>query len=134
MNKIITILLALLFLPIMANAQDQKTVVVDEMYMFGVAYTPLDSTVYITELQRIAKSEVYKKTKLLYNRSEYSAQLKNFVSNAGLDRMVTAVSYSPKRGKAEKKYIKMKQKYQKKGFLVKHITSSDFSFKELEIE
>lgn len=133
MNKIIAILFALLLMPVMADAQD-NTIPAKEMYMFGVAFTPLDSTVYMTELQPVAGTRVYKKSKLLHNRSEYSSQLKNFILEAGLDRMITAVSYSPKRNKAESKYVKMKQKYQKKGFVVKHITSSDFSFRELKEE
>lgn len=132
MNKIIAMLFALLLLPIAAKAQN--VVPANEMYMFGVAFTPLDSVVYITELQTVKGTRVFKKTKFLENRSEYSSQLKRFIINAGLDRMTTAVSFSPKRSKAEKKYIRMKQKYQKRGFVVKHITSTDFAFKEIEVE
>lgn len=132
MNKIIAILFSLLLVPMMASAQALKITPVGEMYMFGVAFSPLDSTVYVTELQPIKEAYVYKKSRLLYDRAAYSSQLKRFLADTGVDRMVSSVSYAPKRKNAEKKYLKMKQKYQKKGFLVKHITSADFSFKEVE--
>ncbi|MCQ2221730.1 MAG: hypothetical protein MJZ12_10050 [Prevotella sp.] len=132
MNKIIAVLFSLIFVPVVASAQAEKITPAGEMYMFGVAFSPLDSTVYITELQSIKEAYVYKKSKLLYDRSAYSSQLKRFLADTGIDRMVSSVSYASKRKDTEKKYLKMKQKYQKKGFLIKHITSADFSFKEVE--
>lgn len=133
MNKIITILLALLLLPVMAKAQN--IVPAKDMFMFGVSFNPLDSTVYFSELQPIEGAHVYKKSKLLYSRNEYSAQLKDYLQNsAGLDKMVTSVSYSPKRNKAEKKFISMKKKFQNKGFIVKHISSADFSLKKVPFD
>lgn len=133
MNKIFTILFALLLLPTMVNAQN--IVASKDMYMFGVAFTPLDSTVYMSELQPITGAHVYKKSKLLYDRGAYSQQMKRFLTDtAGLDRMIVSVSYARKRGAAEKKYIKMKQRFQKKGYLVKFITATDFTFKEIPFE
>lgn len=129
MNKILSLIFSLLLLPLFAQAQ--KSVPAEEMYMFAVAFTPLDSTVYITDMQPVKGARVYKKSKLLFSSNEYSAQVKNFLAGTGLDRMVVAVSYATKRTKAEKKYVKMKQKYQKAKYLVKYITATDFAFSEV---
>lgn len=134
MNKIIAILFSLLFVPVVASAQAERIVSAGDIYMFGVAFSPLDSTIYITEVQPIRDAYVYKKTKLLYDRSAYSSQLKKYLSDTGVDRMVSSISYASKRKESESKYHKMKQKHQKKGYLIKHISSNDFSFMEVKNE
>lgn len=132
MKKILLVLASLFVLTLSSNAQ--KIVPVGEFYIFGVAFSLTDSTVYVTELQPLSDVYINEKSKFLYSRNEYSAQLRDHLLSEGLKHMTVAVSYAKKKSKAEKKYLRLKQKYQKKNYLVKHLTNVDFSFTAVPYE
>lgn len=126
MKKTIIALLSFLSMAVLGNAQ--KIVPVEEMYIYGVAFNPVDSVVYITEMQPLQNVHLTKKTGFLYARNEYSNQLSEFMSSDGKLHMTVAVSYARDRKKAEKKYLKQKQKFQKGKYLIKYISLADFKF------
>ena len=82
----------------------------------------------MTDLQQIGKVEMEKKTKFISDRDEYSRQLSDYVKKNGEKNMIALVSYDLKKTKLEKKYLKIKQRYTKDGFVVKYITKEDFVF------
>lgn len=126
MNKKLTILA--LFLSIVCGAFAEKAKIKTDISIFGVAISVSDSVVYMTDMQEIGKVTVEKKTKFLVDRREYSNQLSEYISKTGDGRMTTLVSYNLKKKKAEKRYLKIKERFIKDGYVVKHITKEEFAF------
>ncbi len=126
MNKKLTILA--LFLSIVCGAFAEKAKIKTDISIFGVAISASDSVVYMTDMQEIGKVTVEKKTKFLVNRREYSNQLSEYISRTGDGRMTTLVSYNLKKKKAEKRYLKIKERFIKDGYVVKYITKEEFAF------
>lgn len=126
MNKKLTILA--LFLSIVCGAFAEKAKIKTDISIFGVAISISDSVVYMTDMQEIGKVTVEKKTKFLVDRSEYSNQLSEYISRTGDGRMATLVSYNLKKKKAEKRYLKIKERFIKDGYVVKYITKEEFAF------
>ena len=126
MNKKLTILA--LFLSIVCGAFAEKAKIKTDISIFGVAISASDSVVYMTDMQEIGKVTVEKKTKFLVNRPEYSNQLSEYISRTGDGRMTTLVSYNLKKKKAEKRYLKIKERFIKDGYVVKYITKEEFAF------
>lgn len=126
MNKKLTILA--LFLSIVCGAFAEKAKIKTDISIFGVAISVSDSVVYMTDMQEIGKVTVEKKTKFLVDRREYSNQLSEYISKTGYGRMTTLVSYNLKKKKAEKRYLKIKERFIKDGYVVKYITKEEFAF------
>ena len=126
MNKKLTILA--LFLSIVYGAFAEKAKIKTDIIIFGVAISISDSVVYMTDMQEIGKVTVEKKTKFLVDRREYSNQLSEYISRTGDGRMTTLVSYNLKKKKAEKRYLKIKERFIKDGYVVKYITKEEFAF------
>lgn len=126
MNKKLTILA--LFLSIVCGAFAEKAKIKTDISIFGVAISVSDSVVYMTDMQEIGKVTVEKKTKFLVDRREYSNQLSEYISKTGDGRMTTLVSYNLKKKKAEKRYLKIKERFIKDGYVVKYITKEEFAF------
>lgn len=126
MNKKLTILA--LFLSIVCGAFAEKAKIKTDISIFGVAISVSDSVVYMTDMQEIGKVTVEKKTKFLVDRREYSNQLSEYISKTGDERMTTLVSYNLKKKKAEKRYLKIKERFIKDGYVVKYITKEEFAF------
>ena len=79
------------------------------------------------------------KTKFLLERDSYSAQLKDYLTNATSDPHRTCmVVFSTDKAKAEKKYMKLKNNYTVKanandGYDVKYLSEKDFKFSLIDI-
>lgn len=72
--KIRTLLaLALLLMPSLMFALQKQ----ERLYVYGVATSFNDSTVYITEIQQLDSAWVDTKTGFLYSRNNYSFQLRD---------------------------------------------------------
>lgn len=126
MKKSITIFL--LLVACVSCSFAQKARIRTDINIFGVAVSVTDSVVIMTDLQQIGKVEMEKKTKFISDRDEYSRQLYDYVKKNGEKNMIALVSYDLKKPKLEKKYLKIKQRYTKDGFVVKYITKEDFVF------
>lgn len=112
----------------------QKAKIRTDINIFGVAVSVTDSVVIMTDLQQIGKVEMEKKTKFISDRDEYSRQLSDYVKKSGEKNMFTLVSYDLNKTKLEKRYLKIKQRYTKDGFVVKYITKEDFGFVPVALE
>lgn len=105
-----------------------------EMYVYGVVYSLTDSVAYLTDVMQVADAYKQKKTKFLYARNEYSAQLEKYMKSANVDRPTVITMFDEKRAALEKKYTKMKARLQKDGYLVKNVTAVDFQYKGVPYE
>lgn len=125
MKKIyILILLSLLTL----NVSAQKIKKANSLYIYGIAFNPMDSVAYLTEIQPAAGAYVTKKTGFLYARNEYSQQLKSYITKLDVKNVTTAVSYATSEKKILKKYTSQKKKLAKDNILIKYIDTSNFKF------
>ncbi len=100
------------------------------IYIYGFSLSFNDSTVYITDIMTLDSAWIESKNNFLYARSSYAYQLKNHLTDQGVLNPTCVVSYDLKRKKAEKKYVKLKNRYLKKNnfFTVKYVPITDFCF------
>ena len=124
-----------------------------DVYLFGLSASFKDSTVYITDIQKIDNADFAPKTKFMYNRDGYSRQLKTYVKELGVEHPTCITFYSTDKKKIDKRYAKVRQKYdanlasqkaKKKGqkskkkskpyFDVHYLTSGQFSYSRIALE
>lgn len=128
-NKYIGIILIAIAFAASATMSHAKNEKVDKIYMFGFAASFNDSVVYFTDIQALDSGWVNSKSKFLANRSQYSYQLKNYLSEQGEEHRTCVTFYALKQKDIEKKYAQMKRKYTAKGsFDVKYISHDAFRF------
>lgn len=128
MNKIVITIMMLVGLAVDGLAQRYHSYFpAQEMYMFGVSFSAVDSTVYFTDIKQVPDTYVEKGTGFLYSRNQYSGQLQQYVRSTTSAQFTSVVCYNKKRKSLEKKFSKMRQKYQKRNFVVKYV-SGDFAF------
>jgi hypothetical protein len=102
---------------------------VQTVYIYGFATSFNDSTVYFTEIQQLDSATIDTKTKFLYSRENYSSQLQDYLSNHDFPNATCVTSFALKRKDAEKKYLKLRERYLKRGgFAIKVIKQSDFAY------
>lgn len=97
-----------------------------DMYMFGVCFSAIDSTVYFTDIKQVPNTSVERGSGFLYSRNNYSYQLQQYFKSTSGSIYTAVTCYNQKRTKLEKKYAKMRQKYQKKHFVVNYV--HDFAY------
>ena len=107
-----------------AYAGSYKTV-----YLYGVAISLNDSTVYITDIQKVDSVWV-EKNGFLYSRENYSYQLKDHMRAQGKNDVTTVTFYADKQKDIEKKFIKTRKRFTnpKYGYDVKYIAATDFRY------
>ena len=82
------------------------------VYMYGVSLNFNDSVVYMTDVQYL-DSILIQKDGSLQNYANYSQQMKIFLEGTLGERNQTcAVIYSDNKKKLEKRYVKMRKRYQ----------------------
>lgn len=99
-------------------------------FIYGMAISLTDSTVFVTEIQNVGKASINAKTGFLEGRTMYSEQLRSYLERIGMGaNMACAVSFHEKSHKLQKKYQKVTAKYgKKKGVTLKTIKSAEFTF------
>ncbi len=98
--------------------------------LFGYAMSLSDSTVYLTDIQRLDSVYLDKKSGFLMDRQLYSMQLQAYLEDSlHLENMTTAVFFHKKPKKAEKKHAKVEKHNRQDGTLkFKRISADDFHF------
>lgn len=117
-----------------AKSKGEKQDKEQTVYIFGISTAFGDSLVYITDVQELKGTGLVSKHGFLEARSIYSYQLKQYLENgANLPNRTCAVFFSKKNNKMDKKYAKLKERYQTmKGMALRPIELVDFSFKKYE--
>lgn len=106
-----------------------------KIYMFGFAASFNDSTVYLTDIQTVNAYLVNNRTKFLANREDYSYQLRNYLQSNGLEAFPTCITMFAENEKdATKKYLKLKERYEKskKKYSIKSLKDSQFKYTPVE--
>ncbi len=106
-----------------------------KIYMFGFAASFNDSTVYLTDIQTVNAYLVNNRTKFLANREDYSYQLRNYLQSNGLEAYPTCITMFAENEKdATKKYLKLKERYEKskKKYSIKSLKDSQFKYIPVE--
>lgn len=133
--KYLIVIIALTFAATWCMNTSAKNKRMPKAYMFGMAASFNDSTVYFTDIQEVDSVWINDKNKFLLQRSDYSYQLKNHLEAQGMSRRTCIVSYALKRKELEKKYVKMKNKYAKnKSLNIKYIDNTEFLFTSVNID
>lgn len=127
MNRIIVVFLMLVTVCTSVCAQRNKQYFAPkDMYMFGVCFSAIDSTVYFTDIKQVPNTSVERGSGFLYSRNNYSYQLQQYFKSTSGSNFTAVTCYNQKRAKLEKKFAKMRQKYQKKHFVVNYV--HDFAY------
>ncbi len=106
-----------------------------KIYMFGFAASFNDSTVYLTDIQTVNAYLVNNRTKFLANREDYSYQLRNYLQSNDLEAYPTCITMFAENEKdATKKYLKLKERYEKskKKYSIKSLKDSQFKYTPVE--
>lgn len=106
----------------------------EKVYIFGVSISFTDSVTYFTDIQILQPAYIESKNGFLYDRSIYSQQLQVWVEHAK-DRPHTTcmVFFDTNRNKLEKKYVKIRNKYNKdRSTHLKSLNVGEFRFIPLE--
>lgn len=127
------ILMALLAM-VCLETKAQKSNTIDGAYIYGVAISPTDSVVYMTEVMKVEGAKIMKSSKFLSGRANYSTQLRQYMDEDGVKNRTCLVSFAAERKKAEKKYLKQKNYFTKKGYLIKYLDQSYFTFKAVDLD
>lgn len=113
----------------MSVGASAKVKCVPKIYAFGFAASFNDSTVHFTDIQEIDSAWINEKNKFIIGRDNYSYQLKNYFASIGMPHRTCIISFALNRNDIEKKYKKMKEKYEKAGnFIIKNLDGKDFHF------
>lgn len=139
-----TLILALLTLSVTAQsklkkkAKQPKTMEVvnpfvkgkGTVYIFGVGQMLTDENVYMTDIIPVDSIDLDKKTKFLPFRFDFSTQMKVYLEgNLGLKKQTVCVFFSDKKQNLEKKYKKVKKRYDTNpDRTVTVLPSQDFKF------
>ena len=113
------------------SSEERQSKIVNQLYVYGIAYSPADSTVQLTDVLFIKNASVNKKTGFLNNRGDYANQLKTYLECQGQKNRTCVVVYNEKLGKLSKDYDKVQARYRKKNFLIKNVSQTDFRFQTI---
>ncbi len=98
------------------------------LYIYGLAYSPADSVVYMTDELILDNAQLEKKTKFLVGREILSGQLANHMALKGEKNRICTVTFAETVKKLDKRYAKQVEKLRKRGFLIKHVGQGEFRF------
>lgn len=137
MKKIAILFMTLVALGV-ATTTNAKKVVTPRMYIFGMAASFNDSTVYFTNVQELNNVWVEKRHKELDVRQLYSMQLRDYLNNQKIQNRTCIVIANEKRSKLEKKFLKLRKLYTqskdgKAHFDVKYLGDQDFKFTTIDM-
>ena len=102
----VSLAIALLFsLTLQAKNEMRKA------YIFGVATSFNDSTVYITDIQEVDSAWFTSKNKFLISRENYSYQLRDYLAKLGEEHRICMVEYAFDKKSADKAWNKLYNRY-----------------------
>lgn len=88
----------------------QAQITPKHIYVYGVATSFTDSTIYVTDIQEVDSAWVTA-AKFLYSRDNYSYQLRTHLTEKGMARPVCTTIFALKRKDIDRKYAATKKRY-----------------------
>ena len=132
MNKSkILLLIALCIAVFTTSAAREKQ---KQVFMYGVAVSFNDSTVYLTDIQPMDSAVVVGKCHFLYGRDNYSYQLRDYLKEIGCTTPTCATTYALSRKDIEKKFLATRKRYGGGKYSVKHITPTEFKYQLISVD
>lgn len=113
------------------TAPKEKSDEIKRVYLYGVSHDFNDSVVYMTDIQCL-DSMTIKADGSLQNHSSLSLQMKYFLEGMlQKGNQTCAVIYSDDKRKLEKRYVKMRKRYQSDNHKVlMKLNSESFTFRK----
>lgn len=103
-----------------------------KVYLFGLAASFNDSTVYFTEIQELDSAYIDSRTKFLYSRENYSYQLRDHLTAQGAKNPTCITCFALKRKDIDKKYARLRKKYANGKFLIKEVKQPGFRYQAIK--
>ena len=103
----------------------------ESAYIYGIAFSPTDSVIYMTDIRMLENVTIDKKTQFLASRNEYASQMKTYMESVGITDYVCATVFKPTYSEIQKDYTKLKKQYEKKGVLINTIDQLKFQFQPI---
>ena len=108
--------IAAMLLPASANAgRTERTSSAEQnrdvktAYIFSVSFSFADSTVYMTEIQKMDSVEIYS-GHFMVGRDAYSSQFKTWLENGGAPTQISSLYFFTKKSKAVKKQERVRKR------------------------
>lgn len=130
LKKHLLVVLACLLTGLAAEAAEKTK----KVYVYGIAISFNDSTVYLTDIQKLDSAVVTSKTKFLYGRDNYSYQLRDYLKGKGFNTPTCETTFALKQKDIEKKFIATKKRYGNGKFTLKHLTPSEFQYTVIALD
>lgn len=130
LKKLLLVLVAFLMVGSVAKAADKTK----QVYVYGMAISFNDSTVYMTDIQTLDSAAVRSKTGFLYGRDNYSYQLRDYLKSKGFQTPTCETTFSVKKKDIEKKFIATKKRYGNGKYTLKHITPNEFQYTVITLD
>lgn len=130
LKKLLLVLVAFLMVGSVVKAADKTK----QVYVYGMAISFNDSTVYMTDIQTLDSAAVRSKTGFLYGRDNYSYQLRDYLKSKGFQTPTCETTFSVKKKDIEKKFIAAKKRYGNGKYTLKHITPNEFQYTVITLD
>ncbi len=130
MRKTILSLLLLLAISMKSGA----VLLPETLFVYGVSISFNDSVIYLTDIMQLDSAWINPSSKFIYSRPSYAYQMKTYLQdNQSVTNPTCVLCYAENRKDAEKKYVKLKSRLQKKNqeYLIKYIPITDFKFEAI---
>lgn len=110
------------------NKLQERETFTKDVYMFGVARNYMDSVTYLTNINCVRRVVFDKQTGFVDGLNLYTRQIENFLASQEHIGYLCTTFYANTRKKAEKMYVKIRKKCEKKNF-TRIEPLGDFEFK-----
>lgn len=103
------------------------------LYLYGVSFSFNDTIVYITDVQPVEGAYLVNK-KFLGDAKEYAEQMNVYFTKKLDECRTNAVYFSTTRPKAEKAYVKLRNRLNKRKVSLQPLPTGEFTFKAVRME
>jgi len=134
MKPTITFILLILLALASTTPLQAKEKPANGVYAFAIGTCLSDSIVYISAITPLDSATINSKTKFLQDRKRYSNQFKMYLDLAYGKSHTCALFFSTKKDALEKKYVKIRHRYNKKekDVLFIEIPADQFKFVNID--
>lgn len=127
-----TFFILFLLAPHFANTLQAKDKEEDKVYAFCFSQNFNDTTLFLSAIQPIENAVLTNHKSFLQHRDIYSKQFKTYLESKYPGHVMSAIFFSTKMSKLEKKYIKVRNHLiRQKGARLLEIPANEFKFQPL---
>lgn len=132
-KKLSLLLLAILCI---STASAKKKIETQPVYMFGYALSPADSTVYVTDIQRVEPAYIQTSTGFLAGRALFSQQFQDYLlQSLHVKGAACNIFFNTKRAKVQKKYDRVTTRAKNdEDFKLCLVANTAYTFQALDVD